>query len=175
MTLAIERKKISQELRNKGLRKTALGAGLTAILSLLVLGLAGCSSSSNNPPAEKSAQQPAASSTQTENQPVTITQQDRDKAKDIFANRCAACHGPQGRGDGPGAANLNPRPANFQEKTWQATITDADIEKAILYGGAAVGKSPMMVANPDLQSQPGTVAALRELIRQLATPQGTKR
>jgi hypothetical protein len=35
----------------------------------------------------------------------------------------------------------------------------------ILYGGAAVGKSAAMPANPDLQSQPFVVKALVEKIR----------
>jgi len=34
-----------------------------------------------------------------------------------------------------------------------------------VYGGAAVGKSLQMVANPDLQAKPGVVAALREIVR----------
>ncbi len=171
MTLDPGRKNKSQKRSNRGLRSAVLGVGLTGFICLLALGLAACSSSKTSSPSEASSSQPAASPAATETKPVTITQQDRDKAKDIFANRCAACHGPQGRGDGPGAANLTPKPANFQEKAWQATVTDSDIEKAILYGGAAVGKSPMMVANPDLQSDPGTVAALRELIRNLGTTQ----
>ena len=31
----------------------------------------------------------------------------------MFAQNCAVCHGAQGRGDGPEAASLNPRPINF--------------------------------------------------------------
>ena len=33
--------------------------------------------------------------------------------KQIFTTTCAPCHGPSGRGDGPAAVALNPRPANF--------------------------------------------------------------
>ena len=33
--------------------------------------------------------------------------------KQIFTTTCAPCHGPNGHGDGPAAAALNPRPANF--------------------------------------------------------------
>lgn len=35
------------------------------------------------------------------------------QGKPIFVDRCASCHGPQGRGDGPNAAFLSPRPANL--------------------------------------------------------------
>ena len=44
-------------------------------------------------------------------------------------------------------------------------MTDAEIEKAIVFGGAAVGKSAQMVPNPDLEAKPGVVAALREKVR----------
>ena len=33
--------------------------------------------------------------------------------KQIFTTTCVPCHGPGGHGDGPAAAALNPRPANF--------------------------------------------------------------
>jgi hypothetical protein len=72
-----------------------------------------------------------------------------------------------GKGDGPGAANLSPKPPNFADKGWQASVTEQNIEKVILYGGAAAGKSPMMPGSPDLESQPAVIAALREKIRQL--------
>ena len=87
------------------------------------------------------------------------------KANEIFKSRCAACHGNEGRGDGPGAAALNPKPRNYHDKDWQAKVSDEDISKTITYGGAAVGKSPMMPGNPDLDSQPQTVAALVRIVR----------
>lgn len=87
----------------------------------------------------------------------------------MFQTRCAACHGQFGRGDGPGAAGLTPKPRNYADQEWQKTVTDEEIEKAIVYGGAAVGKSPQMVANPDLQAKPGVVAALREIVRKFGT------
>lgn len=96
---------------------------------------------------------------------VSITGADRKEAHEMFNTRCAACHGQFGRGDGPGAAGLNPKPRNYADAAWQSTVTDEEIEKAIVYGGAAVGKSPQMVANPDLQAKPGVVAALREKVR----------
>ncbi|MBK8166627.1 MAG: c-type cytochrome [bacterium] len=100
---------------------------------------------------------------------VKVTAADRKEAHDLFMTRCAACHGQFGRGDGPGAAGLNPKPRNYADTAWQATVTDEQIEKAIVYGGAAVGKSPQMVANPDLQAKPGVVAALREKVRSFGT------
>ncbi len=97
---------------------------------------------------------------------VLITAQDRAEANTLFATRCAACHGTDGTGNGPGSAGLTPKPRNYRDRAWQRTVSDEEIEKAIVYGGAAVGKSPQMTANPDLQAKPGVVAALREKIRE---------
>src|SRR5262252_9056540 len=77
----------------------------------------------------------------------------RQEAKQIFSTRCFACHGPTGHGDGPGAAGLNPKPRNYHDTAWQSATSDDEIEKAIVFGGAAVGKSPAMVGNPDLGSK----------------------
>ncbi len=89
------------------------------------------------------------------------------EAQQIFATRCAACHGPQGRGDGPASGGLTPRPANFTDRAWQGRVTDPHVEQIIQYGGAAVGRSPAMPSNPDLTSKPEVVAALRAHIREL--------
>jgi hypothetical protein len=60
---------------------------------------------------------------------------------------------------------LTPPPRNYHDEAWQDSVTDEEIENAIKYGGAAVGRSPSMVANPDLVSKPEVLAALRDLIR----------
>jgi mono/diheme cytochrome c family protein len=98
----------------------------------------------------------------------SISPEARAEARKIFEQRCTPCHGPMGRGDGPASASLNPHPRNFTDKTWQGTVTDEHIQKIIQYGGAAVGKSPNMPANPDLQAKPLVVQALAKKIRTFA-------
>jgi mono/diheme cytochrome c family protein len=86
------------------------------------------------------------------------------EAQTMFKSRCTPCHGDTGHGDGPGAIALNPKPRNYTDATWQKSVTDEQIRKTILYGGAAVGKSPAMPANPDLDGKPeldGLVAVVR--------------
>lgn len=41
------------------------------------------------------------------------------KGKELFSLQCAVCHGAQGKGDGPGAAALNPKPRDFTSGYWR--------------------------------------------------------
>lgn len=83
----------------------------------------------------------------------------------MFKTVCAVCHGETGMGNGPGAANLDPKPRNYTDKAWQASVTDEQIKKTILMGGAAVGKSPIMPAQPQLREKPEVLAELVRIIR----------
>jgi mono/diheme cytochrome c family protein len=87
-------------------------------------------------------------------------------ATQIFATRCTPCHGATGGGDGAASASLNPKPRNFHDAAWQASVTDEHIEKIIHFGGAAVGKSAAMPSNPDL-NDPTVIAGLKDIIRGL--------
>jgi mono/diheme cytochrome c family protein len=50
----------------------------------------------------------------------------------LWRDHCAGCHGPQGRGDGPAAAWLTPRPANLAEHRY-----DRSYLAAMLWNGVA--------------------------------------
>lgn len=63
-----------------------------------------------------------------------------------YATTCSSCHGTAGAGDGPAAAALNPKPANFTDPAFWSSRTDEQVVKAILEGGMAVGKSASMPA-----------------------------
>lgn len=93
-----------------------------------------------------------------------------EEARAIFAERCTPCHGAEGRGDGPSASSLNPKPRNYHDLTWQQQATDEGISKAILEGGGAVGKSAVMPSNPDLAKRPEVVAELVKVIRGFGKP-----
>jgi mono/diheme cytochrome c family protein len=97
--------------------------------------------------------------------PNSVTPEAREAANSIFAERCAVCHGDDGGGAGPGAANLNPKPQNFRSKKWQKSMTNQQIATIIVNGGSSVGLSASMAANPDLEEQPDVVAALVERVR----------
>ena len=97
--------------------------------------------------------------------PNSVSPEAREAANSIFAERCAVCHGEDGGGAGPGAANLNPKPQNFRSRKWQKSMSDRLIAMIIVNGGSSVGLSASMAANPDLEGQPDVVAALIERIR----------
>jgi mono/diheme cytochrome c family protein len=88
------------------------------------------------------------------------------EAKKIFEQRCTTCHGASGKGDGPGAAALDPKPRDYTDKEWQASVTDEDLKKVIVGGGQAVGKSPTMAPNPDL-GKPDKAAVLDALVAKI--------
>lgn len=71
---------------------------------------------------------------------------DAAKGAPVYKMYCATCHGDTGAGDGPASAALNPKPRNFTDKSIMEKIPDEEIFKAIKDGGAAVGKSPLMIA-----------------------------
>ena len=100
--------------------------------------------------------------------PTASAGPDVAKAKEIFVQRCVACHGATGSGDGPASASLNPKPRKFADPAWQKEVTDEYLEKIVKLGGAGVGKSPAMPSNPDL-NDPQVIAGLRVVIRSFNT------
>ena len=66
-------------------------------------------------------------------------------AEATFNTVCATCHGTTGAGDGPAGLALDPRPASFGTAEFWETRDDETLFTAIKMGGAAVGKSPLMV------------------------------
>ena len=131
---------------------------LRSALPALLLCITAC-------PAQQAPAPPAPSSSA----PAAITSEARAEAEEVFGNRCALCHGPEGKGDGPVSKSLSPAPRNFQDPAWQASVTDTHIEQIIEGGGQAVGKAVTMPPNPDLAGRP-VVKALRAKVRSLKKP-----
>jgi mono/diheme cytochrome c family protein len=53
----------------------------------------------------------------------------------LYAKYCRACHGAEGRGDGPGAAALKDiKPADLTDATWDHGSTDGEIFTVIKSG-----------------------------------------
>lgn len=82
---------------------------------------------------------------------------DRVRGKAVYERHCRTCHGPTGRGDGPGAASLKIPPANFQKfqsflksdeellrtiehgvvfspmHAWRGQLTDGEMQDVVVY------------------------------------------
>ncbi len=71
---------------------------------------------------------------------------DAQKGKTIYETYCVACHGPQGKGDGPAAASLTKKPANHSDGNYMNKLPNEELFKAIKEGGASVGRSNLMPA-----------------------------
>jgi mono/diheme cytochrome c family protein len=56
------------------------------------------------------------------------------EGKRVFVQRCATCHGAEGRGDGQNAYNLQPPPPDFQVSLPQLSVED---RRAVIEGGTA--------------------------------------
>jgi mono/diheme cytochrome c family protein len=100
---------------------------------------------------------------------------DAAKGQEIFTKTCASCHGKTGKGDGPAAAALNPKPKNLSDKAYMEKLGDEYLANIIKKGGAAVGKSPLMPLwiterrrHPErdrLHPEPGQVGKSVELVQ----------
>lgn len=67
-----------------------------------------------------------------------------EKGKAIYEGKgtCVNCHGINGRGDGPGAANLNPPPRVFRSRGFWKHRTEGEIFWVIKYGSLGTGMIP---------------------------------
>lgn len=54
--------------------------------------------------------------------------------RSLYTAQCVACHGRGGKGDGPAAAALNPRPANLTDAARMAKVPDDSLVQVITTG-----------------------------------------
>ena len=64
----------------------------------------------------------------------------------FYITYCAACHGAEGRGDGPSGAGLATKPANLTEGRLINHVPDEFLRSIVRGGGAAEGLAPTMPA-----------------------------
>lgn len=90
----------------------------------------------------------------------------------VFKSFCVTCHGAKGKGDGPAAAGLNPKPLDFSVGAFKYDAngngTKGDLEdiKAIVHDGAAKhGGSPLMTPWPMIK--PDQLQAVAEYVKSL--------
>jgi mono/diheme cytochrome c family protein len=66
-----------------------------------------------------------------------------DRGKGLYKEYCAQCHGFTGKGDGPAASGLEPKPAIHANIPFENLPMDY-LYNVVNHGGAAIGKSPNM-------------------------------
>lgn len=74
-----------------------------------------------------------------------------DKGRDLYLRHgCAVCHGSNGKGDGPIARTLNPKPRDFADMSaYKRGNSVANISQS-LYQGISTEKGSIMPAYPHL-------------------------
>lgn len=71
---------------------------------------------------------------------------------DIFRVRCVMCHGPQGRGNGPMASTLNPRPFDLADAAKRLAKTDSAVGDVIRRGRRAMPSFGSMLTRAQVDS-----------------------
>ena len=97
------------------------------------------------------------------------TKGDAKAGKIKYEANCVGCHGASGKGDGPAAAALNPKPQDHTNGKVMNALTDKYLFDIIKDGGKAVQKAALMpAANKKLTDQ--DIWDMVAYIRSLASP-----
>jgi mono/diheme cytochrome c family protein len=86
---------------------------------------------------------------------------DPAKGKAIYERLCSACHGAQGKGDGPAGEMMKPRAADLTASKLKAT-PDADLFQTIQHGRPSTAMSAFKGMLSDQQIQ-NVIAYIRSL------------
>lgn len=68
--------------------------------------------------------------------PYPSTEETRNQGKELFKKACVACHGSEGKGDGPVArqTQMDPRPRNFTNPEFQRLRSDGELFWVLKHG-----------------------------------------
>jgi mono/diheme cytochrome c family protein len=97
--------------------------------------------------------------------PYEITDAMLAKGQHTYKLNCVPCHGPQGKGDGPSAAGLNPPPRDHSNAEYMARLTDDMIAETVQMGGVIRGY-PNMPSSPHIRGE--EMVALVAFVRRLS-------
>jgi mono/diheme cytochrome c family protein len=97
-----------------------------------------------------------------------VAQGNRDAGAQLYQQRCAPCHGPDGKATTPTAQALNPKPRDHTDGAFMNQLSNEHLLKVIRQGGTAVGKSPIMPPQTDLNDK--QIQDIIAFVRSLAVP-----
>ncbi len=66
--------------------------------------------------------------------PVPFSRESVARGEAVFLNRCWGCHGKKADGNGPNAADIQPRPRNLRNAPFVGSVTYARLHESIKYG-----------------------------------------
>jgi len=150
--------------------RAARARPLTALATVLVLTslgnalVVGCGGKSQ----EQSGQSATPSATQTPQANTTPSAStgaapEGDLGAKVYVQRCVLCHGPNGKGDGPAAAGLNPKPRNHTDGSYMNSRTDEQLLQVIRNGKGAMPAWGKVLSEEEIQ-------AVLKHVRTLAQP-----
>jgi mono/diheme cytochrome c family protein len=136
------------------------GIVFLAALACLVAATA-CSSDDDRVPSASVAAKAAAASVK------AVTPEMIENGKSLYKANCAACHGEDGKGNGPGAGVFKPPPRDHTDYAYMSGLTDKEIADVIRLGGAIKGR-PLMPSHPQINGT--AMDSLVAYIRTLSVP-----
>ena len=152
--------KIAPSIQSPVPRRLAALALISLAMALFVI--AGCGGANSGSSGDNAANNPPATSTPAPAAPAPDTTKSSATAganesaevlgPKVFATRCALCHGPDGHGNGPGSAALNPKPRNFHDKAYMSTRTDAQLLEVIHNGKGAMPKWGAILSEAEINA-----------------------
>jgi mono/diheme cytochrome c family protein len=86
---------------------------------------------------------------------------------ELYERQCAACHGTEGKGDGPVAGALNPPPSDLSDPARMSQLSDEELLEVITNGR---GTMPGYAR----QLSPGDLKAVADYVRSLSAKQPQK-
>lgn len=89
-----------------------------------------------------------------------LRQQSAVGPEEIFRRQCVACHGSEGKGDGPAARALKPRPSNLTDPDVLGPLTDEAILDVLTNGRGSMPSFGQLLEPEELRA---LVDYLREL------------
>jgi len=133
---------------------------VAVIVALFTLGnalIAGCGSKT-----EQASSSTASTQTATPAPEPVAAAVEMDGAK-IYAEKCTVCHGPGGKGDGPGGAALNPKPRDHTNGAYMNSRTDEQLLEVIHNGKGAMPAWKSILTDDQIK-------AVLKHVRSLAVP-----
>lgn len=94
---------------------------------------------------------------------LVVAAGDPTPGKAIYERHCMACHGPQGKGDGPAGKMLKPPAADFTS-AGSKKKSEVDLKEAVENGksGTAMGAWKNQLSQTEISNVLGYVGALRK-------------